>query len=142
MSPEHANHLGNVHGGVIMKIVDETAAIVAMRHVQGMAVTVAVDSMTFRRPIHIGDIVICTGHVTWVSEHSMEIRVTVKAEHPISGAQTHTNTAHLVFVAIDKAGRPTEVPGLELETDAEHALFNAGKERQARRLRERSKELD
>jgi len=137
MMPEHANHFGNVHGGIIMKLADEAAAIAAMRHAQRPAVTVAMDSMTFKRPVHIGEIVTCKATITYTHNSSMEVTVYVTAEEPITGKTTHTNSAHLVFVALDQDGRPCAVPGLILSTEEEHERFEEGKRRQERRLTER-----
>lgn len=137
MMPEHGNHYGNVHGGIIMKLADEAAAIAAMRHAQKRAVTVAMDSMTFRQPVQIGDLVTCTAHVTYVSKTSMEVNVEVHAENPISGQLTHTNSAYLVFVALNEAGRPAPVPPLSLETEADVAEYARGKARQEARLAQR-----
>src|SRR5512134_2427020 len=91
MHPEHANLLGNVHGGSIMKLVDEAGALACMRHAQRKAVTVAIDSMTFRQPIKIGDLVILNAEVTYTGRTSMEVTVEVLAENPLTGEQTHTN---------------------------------------------------
>lgn len=137
MMPEHANHFGNVHGGIIMKLADEAAAIAAMRHAQKPAVTVAMDSMTFREPVHIGEIVRCTATISYAHKSSMEVTVEVCAEEPISGRMTHTNSAYLVFVALDDQGRPSPVPDLLLTTDEERTHYEEAKARQARRLAER-----
>jgi uncharacterized protein (TIGR00369 family) len=85
MQPEHANNLGNVHGGWIMKLMDEAGALACMRHAQQRVVTVAVDRMTFRQPIRLGDLVILTAEVSYVGRTSMEAEVQVEAENPISG---------------------------------------------------------
>ena len=135
MHLEHANLLGNVHGGWIMKLVDEAAALACMRHAQRKVVTVAIDSMVFRKPIKIGDLIVLNAEVTYVGRTSMEAEVQVLAENPITGEQTHTNTAYLVYVALDDDGRPTAVPPLLLETDAERRKSEAAKERQERRLK-------
>jgi len=94
MHPEHANLLGNVHGGWIMKLVDEAGALACMRHAQKKVVTVAIDSMTFRQPIKIGDLVILTAEVTYTGHTSMEAEVQVVAEKPINGERTNTNTPY------------------------------------------------
>src|SRR5678810_3597 len=94
MHPEHANLLGNVHGGWIMKLVDEAGALACMRHAQKKVVTVAIDSMTFRQPIRIGDLIILNAEVTYTGRTSMEVTVEVVAENPITGERTHTNTAY------------------------------------------------
>jgi uncharacterized protein (TIGR00369 family) len=137
MHPEHANLLGNVHGGWIMKLVDEAAALACMRHAQRKVVTVAIDSMTFRKPIKIGDLIILNAEVTYTGRTSMEAEVQVLAENPITGEQNHTNTAYLVYVALDDEGRPTAVPPLLLETEAEERKAEAARERQERRLKQR-----
>src|ERR1051325_6934774 len=93
MHPQHANLLGNVHGGWIMKLVDEAGALACMRHAQRKVVTVAIDSMTFRQPIKLGDLVILTAEVSYTGRTSMEVTVEVVAENPITGERTPTNTA-------------------------------------------------
>jgi uncharacterized protein (TIGR00369 family) len=137
MMPEHANHFGNVHGGIIMKLADEAAAIAAMRHAQRPAVTVAMDSMTFRQPVNVGDLVTCTAHVTYVHKSSMEVRVEVHAENLVSGEITHTNSAYLVFVALGDDERPARVPALLLDTEDDRAAWAAAEERQNYRLAQR-----
>jgi len=137
MHPEHANLLGNVHGGWIMKLVDEAGALASMRHAQRKVVTVAIDSMVFRQPIRIGDLIILTAEVTYTGRTSMEVEVQVQAENPITGERTHTNTAYLVYVAVDDNGRPSTVPPLEAETEQEKEKMERAKERQERRLKEK-----
>jgi uncharacterized protein (TIGR00369 family) len=140
MQPEHANQRGDVHGGWIMKLVDEAGALAAMRHAQSRVVTVAIDRMRFHEPIRIGDLVILQAEVTYVGRSSLETRVQVIAENPITGARTHTNTGYLVYVALDESGRPTPVPALLPETEAESRRMAAGRERQAYRLSQRGQD--
>jgi len=135
MLPEHANPLGNVHGGIIMKLVDEAGGLCAMRHAQRPAVTIAVDSMTFHSPVHVGNLVTLRASLNYVGNTSMEVGVKVTAENPITGECTHTNSAYLVYVALDDAGRPAKVPGLILETEAERRRWEEGRARQEHRLR-------
>lgn len=135
MQPEHANPVGNVHGGWIMKLVDECAALACMRHARRRVVTVAVDSMTFRQPIRIGDLVTLTAEVTYAGHTSMEAEVHVEAENPITGVKTHTNNAYVVYVAIDEAGQPVPVPPLLAETPEEQARMDQARHRQADRLK-------
>lgn len=137
MHPEHANLLGNVHGGWIMKLVDEAGALACMRHAQRKVVTVAIDSMTFRQPIKIGDLVILKAEVSFTGRTSMEAEVQVLAENPITGEQTHTNNAYLVYVALDDEGKPTNVPPLKAETEDEIRMIEKAKERQAYRLKQK-----
>jgi uncharacterized protein (TIGR00369 family) len=135
MHLEHANLLGDVHGGWVMKLVDEAGALACMRHAQKKVVTVAIDSMTFREPIKIGDLVILKAEVSYTGRTSMEAAVEVVAENPITGEQTHTNTAYLVYVALDDEGRPSSVPQLQAETEEEKQKMERARERQQQRLK-------
>jgi acyl-CoA hydrolase len=137
MMPEHANTHGNVHGGWIMKLVDEAGALASTRHAAHRTVTVAIDQMVFRHPIHIGDLVLFNAEVTYAGHTSMEVEVHVIAENPISGEQIHTNAAYLVYVAIDDKGRPTRIPSLVAETPEEQARMAAAMERHQKRLSQR-----
>jgi uncharacterized protein (TIGR00369 family) len=141
MQPEHANNLGNVHGGWIMKLVDEAGALACMRHAQQRVVTVAVDQMTFRQPIRTTDLVTLTGEVSYVGHTSMEAEVQVIAENPITGERTHTNTAYLVYVALDENHHPVSVPPLIPETEAQRLRMEEGQARQAYRLAQSKKSL-
>jgi uncharacterized protein (TIGR00369 family) len=140
MGPQNANTQGNVHGGVIMKMVDEAGAIVAMRHSGHPVVTVAVDSMTFMEPIYVGHLVLCKAELTYAGRTSMEVRVEVVAEHPFRGTSTLTNTAYLVYVALDENRRPTTIPELFYENSEEQARALAAQERQTYRKRQRELE--
>ena len=137
MHPEHANLLGNVHGGWIMKLVDEAGALACMRHAQRKVVTVAIDSMTFRQPIKIGDLIVLNAEVTYTGRTSMEAEVEVLAENPVTGERTYTNNAYLVYVALDDEGKPTTVRQLLAETDDEKHKMEQAKERQERRLKQK-----
>jgi acyl-CoA hydrolase len=134
MMPEHANIHGNVHGGWIMKLADEAGALASTRHAAHRTVTVAIDQMVFRHPIHIGDLVLLNAEVTYAGRTSMEVEVDVIAENPISGEQIHTNAAYLVYVAIDDNDKPTRVPPLLAETPEEQARMDAALVRHNRRL--------
>ena len=140
MGPQDANTYGNVHGGIIMKMVDEAGALVAMRHAQTPVVTVAVDSMTFRKPIFVGNLVMCDAELTYVGQTSMEARVLVYAENPLDGEKVLTNSAFLVYVALTKEGTPTTVPELIYETPAQRARATEARERQAYRKQQRALE--
>lgn len=140
MGPQDTNGLGNVHGGVIMKMVDEAAGLAAMRHAHRPAVTVVMDSMTFMEPIRVGMLVQCNAELTYVGRTSMEIRVEVIAENPLEGVSRVTNTAYLVFVALNENGRPTEVPPLIFETDEQRKRAELAMERQAYRKQQKARE--
>jgi uncharacterized protein (TIGR00369 family) len=137
MVPEDANYMGNVHGGVIMKLVDNTGGLCAMRHAQRQVVTVAIDSMTFHSPVQVGDVLTLNASVNWTGRTSIEVGVRVVAENPLTGECTHTNTAFLVYVALDDQGRPVEVPPLLLETAEERRRWTEAEARQQRRLERR-----
>lgn len=138
----HANLLGNVHGGEIMKLADNTAGAVAFRHSGGPAVTAAMDEMTFLEPVRVGDIIRTFGQVNWVGRSSMEIGVRVEAQpwgnatdHPV-----HVASAYFVFVAIDEHGAPRPVPALVTETPQDVRRAREAEIRRAHRLA-RKKEI-
>lgn len=134
MQPDNANLLGNVHGGHIMKLVDEAGALACMKHSHQRVVTVAIDRMTFKHPIRIGDLVTIKAEVSYVGNTSMEAEVSVMAENPTTGESWHTNTAYLVYVGLDEDGKPVPVPALKPENEHERRRMEMGAERQAYRL--------
>ena len=137
MERQHANLRGDVHGGWIMKLVDQAGGLAAMRHAQNRVVTVAIDQMTFYEPIRVGDFITLNASLTYVGRTSMEVRVEVIAEDPILGSRSHTNTAYLVYVALDDEGRPKAVPRLIAESELEKRRMEEGKNRQEIRLERR-----
>ncbi len=137
MGPTDANLHGNVHGGNIMKLMDEAGASAAMRHAHRLVVTVAVDQVLFREPIHLGDLVTLTAELTYVGRTSLETRIEVTAQNLLTEQSTHTNTAYFVYVALDETGCPTAVPHLLISTPEEQRDWEAAKARQAYRLAQR-----
>ncbi len=137
MIPSDANPLGIVHGGEILKMVDEAGGLAAMRHARCPVVTVRLDSMTFLEPIYVGDLVVVKAMVNWVGRTSMEVGIRVEAENPVTGVRTHTNTAFAVYVALDEEGRPKPVPPLVLETEEEKRRWAEAEKRQQHRLAQR-----
>jgi acyl-CoA hydrolase len=119
MAPTDANILGNVHGGVIMREVDTVAGMAATRHAGRVAVTAAIDELSFKGPVHVGDLLHVTASVNAAGSTSMEVGVRVEAEPWRGGERRHTTTAYLVFVALDEDGHPVPVPPLEVETEEE-----------------------
>lgn len=134
MERQHANLRGDVHGGWIMKLVDQAGGLAAMRHAQSRVVTVAIDQMTFYEPIRVGDFITLNASLTYVGRTSMEVRVEVIAEDPIFGSRSHTNTAYLVYVALDDEGHPKPVPSLIAESELEKRRMEEGENRQKIRL--------
>ncbi len=141
MGVQDANIAGNVHGGWIMKLCDDVAAIAATRLAGGRVVTAAVDEMRFRSPIHVGDVVTLRATVNAAWRTSMEVGVRVEAESPRTGERRHTSTAYLTMVALDEDGRPTEVPPLRCESDTERRRESEAQLRRANRLAEREQIL-
>jgi acyl-CoA hydrolase len=142
MMPQHANNLGHVFGGVILSMMDRTAAVAAIRHTRSTCVTVSVDRVDFREPIHLGDLVIMKASVNYTGRTSMEIGVRVDCENLIEGVRRHTNSCYLTFVAVDRNGRPVEVPAVIPQTDDEKRRYAAAGERRRIRLEERTAEGD
>lgn len=134
MVAEHANHLGHVHGGWIMKLIDETGGLAATRHARRPVVTVAVDGMVFHRPVLTGSVLQLVASVVYVGRTSMDVMVEVFHEDPIQSTMDLVNTAHMVYVALDEQHRPMLVPRLQPATQVELELFEEAAE--ARRLRE------
>jgi acyl-CoA hydrolase len=135
MMPSDANPLGNIHGGYVMKLVDEAGGLAAMRHARRPVVTVAVDSMSFLSPVKVGHLLTLRSAVNWVGHTSIEVGVHVEAENPITGDITHTNSAFAVYVALDDDGHPVPVPPLILETEDEKRRWAEAEARQEIRLR-------
>lgn len=142
MIPLDANPAGNVHGGVVVKIIDEAAGVVAARHARTNVVTASIDRMDFHHPIFVGDLLFFKASLNFVGRTSMEIGVRVEAENLLTGEVRHAASAYLTFVAVGAEGRPAEVPPLVLETEAEQRRNCEAKARRATRLAERSKETD
>jgi uncharacterized protein (TIGR00369 family) len=140
MESRDANPAGNVHGGVIMKLIDTTAGVVASRHARSNVVTASIDRLDFHHPVFVGDLLFLKGSLNMVGKTSMEIGVRVEAEDILSGEVKHTASAYLTFVALDKEGRPAEVPRLILETEDEMRRNREAAKRRELRLAERRQE--
>jgi acyl-CoA hydrolase len=131
MQVADANVAGNVHGGTIMKLVDNAAGLAAAKHAGGLAVTAVMDEMSFLQPVYLGDVVTLKASVNEAFSTSMEVGVRVESESLSSGATKHTSSAYLVFVAVDEHGQPRKVPPLLAETEEE-----AQRQKEARLRRE------
>jgi len=110
MMPFHANTAGNVHGGHIMKFIDDAAYVIATRHARRNTVTASIDRLDFHRPVHVGDLLTLKASLNDTGRSSMEIGVRVEAEDLQSGEVRHIASAYLTFVALDDQGRPTPIP--------------------------------
>ena len=142
MNPQDANPAGNVHGGVIMKLIDTAAGTVAVRHARSNVVTAAIDRLDFHQPVFIGDLLTLKASLNFAGRTSMEIGVRVEAENCMTGDVRHTSSAYLTFVALDKTGHPLDVPPLVLETDDDKRRNEESKARREMRTLERKKEKE
>ena len=144
MTQADANLAGNVHGGVIMKLVDNTASLVARRHTGENGVTASIDRLDFHSPVFIGDLLRIKASINYVGNTSMEIGARIEAEDVVSGKIRHTGSAYLTFVALDKAHRPIQIPPIIFETEMEKRRNLAAFERRKSRFEaiERMKEID
>jgi acyl-CoA hydrolase len=121
--PHMQNVRGDLFGGELMALVDQAAAVAAIRHAGGPAVTASIERVDFRERIPVGALVSCVATVDYVGNSSMDITVEVYSERVSSGEKRHTHTAHVVFVAVDDEGKPKRVPRLAPETDEERARY-------------------
>ena len=129
MMPSQTNPVGFVHGGELMKMMDNTAAIVALRHSQHPVVTAEVDTITFKNPVHIGELVTIDARLTFVSHATMETSITATAENMLSGEKRTVLAATFIFVALDTNGKAMEVPPLIISTEEEERFFAQGQAR-------------
>jgi acyl-CoA hydrolase len=136
-----ANSAGNIHGGTVMKLCDEAAALAAVKHSRRRVVTAAMDRMNFLYPIRIGELVTFSATVNAVWRTSMEVGVRVDAENPRTGETRHTNTAYITMVALDDDGNPSAVPPLIAETAEQARRMREAELRRANRLAEREQIL-
>ena len=143
MNATDANIFGNVHGGHVMKWVDEIAYACAARYCAGVAVTAAVDRIDFHEPIHVGELLHIAARVVYVGRTSMEIEIALHAEDIPTGHMRHTNTCHFTFVALENVQnpRPRAVPKLICRTREDKARYIQAKMRRERGMEYR-KERD
>jgi acyl-CoA hydrolase len=130
MTPLEANPAGNVHGGIIMKLIDEAAGVVACRHARTNVTTASIDRLDFHDAVHIGSLLFFRASLNLVGRSSMEVGVRVDAENLLTGEIRHTASAYLTYVALDDRGRPHNVPPLILETEED---IRRNREAQVRR---------
>ncbi|HUL01575.1 MAG TPA: acyl-CoA thioesterase [Nitrospirota bacterium] len=134
MTHLEANPAGNVHGGIIMKLIDEAGGVVACRHARTNVTTASIDKLDFHSAVHIGNLLFFKARLNLVGKSSMEIGVRVEAENLLTGEVSHTASAYLTYVAIDAEGRPQNVPPLILETEEDTRRNREAKIRREMRL--------
>lgn len=119
MMPLHANHYGSVHGGTILKLVDEAAFVAATKHARKNVVVASMDNIEFRHPVGVGDVLTLRASVYHVGRTSMDVEVEIETEKIKQGRILKVGSAYLTMVALDKKGKPAEVPRLILKTKEE-----------------------
>ena len=137
LTPSHLNHYGRLFGGQLMMWIDEVAGIVARRHANSLITTAAVDNLQFKGPAYVEQVVVLVGKLTHVGHSSMEVRVDSYVED-LDGTRRVINRAYLVEVAIDREGKPIEVPGLILETEVQKAEWEGAERRKQLRIERRN----
>lgn len=135
MTPNMANFSGNIHGGYLLSFLDKVAYACAARYTGSGIVTLSVDSVFFKEPIHVGDLVTCLAQVNYVGRTSLEVGIKVIAENLQTRTKRHTNTCYFTMVAIDAEGKPAAIPPLTLEKEVDKRRFEEGRLRREMRLK-------
>jgi acyl-CoA hydrolase len=139
MTPDMSNFAGNVHGGLLLKCLDQVAYTCATRYARNYAVTLSVDQVVFREPIHVGELVTFEASVNRTGRSSMEIGVRVTTQDLVQQSVRHTNSCYFTMVAVGPDGRPVPVPPWEPRTEEERRRHvAAGRRRELRREIERA----
>jgi acyl-CoA hydrolase len=134
MMPIHANHYGSVHGGTILRMVDEAAFVTATKHARKNVVMASMDHIVFKHPVNIGDILNVKARLCYVGRSSMDVEVRIETERLKEGEVLKIGSAHLTMVALDEQGRPSEVPGIILRTKADKLKSRQALMRRKKRL--------
>ncbi len=134
MPPHAANFSGKVHGGYLMQLLDRVAYACAARYSKGYVVTLSVDQVMFKQPVHVGEMVTFYAAVNMVGRSSMEVGIKVMAENLAEGERRHTNTCYFTMVAVDKNGQPKAIEPLLHDNDTERYREAEAKLRKKARL--------
>ena len=137
MMPHEANPAGNIHGGEVMKQIDNAAGVVAIRHARTNVVTASIDRLDFHHPVLIGNLLVLKAALNWVGNSSMEIGVRADTEDLMTGVVRHVVSAYLTFVALDAQGRPVKVPAYAPETPEQRRRYQEALRRRELRLAEK-----
>ena len=133
MTPDMANFSGVVHGGSLLKLLDQVAYACAARYSKSYVVTASLDQVFFKEKIQVGELVTLSANVNYVGRTSMEVGIKVVAENLRTREKRHTNSSYFTMVAVDESGKPVPVPPLNLETELEKRLFESAKMRKQMR---------
>jgi uncharacterized protein (TIGR00369 family) len=134
MTPDTANFSGNVHGGTILKLLDQAAYACASRYAGRYVVTISVDRVTFRQPVHVGELVTFLASVNHTGRSSMEVGIKVVAEDIRKQSVRHVNSCFFTMIAVDEERKPVEVPQLVPSTPEEERRYKAAEARKKLRL--------
>ena len=134
MTPDTANFAGNVHGGHLLKVLDQVAYSCASRFARHYCVTAAVDRVWFRRAVHVGELVTFMASVNYTGRSSIEVGIRVEAEDILTGVRRHTTSCYFVMVALDENGKARRVPQFEPVTELEKERWAKAEQRRAQRL--------
>lgn len=129
MTPDMANFAGNVHGGTLLKFLDQVAYTCASKYAGHYAVTLSVDRVVFREPLHVGELVTFDASVNYTGKTSMEIGIKVTTEDLIAGTKRHTNSCYFTMVALDGDRNPVTVPPWTPVTDVQKRRYRAAQKR-------------
>jgi acyl-CoA hydrolase len=133
MTPDMANFSGKVHGGHLLKLLDQVAYACAARYAKSYVVTAALDHVTFKQPVEVGELVTFMANINYVGQSSMEVGVKVIAENLRTKEKRHASSCFFTMVAMGEDGGKVDLPPLDIETDIERRLFEAGKMRKEMR---------
>ncbi|WP_304986181.1 acyl-CoA thioesterase [Coxiella-like endosymbiont] len=134
MTPEKINFAGNIHGGYILKLIDQTAYACAARYSGHYVVTLSVDGVLFKQPIYVGELVTCYANVNYVGRSSMEVGIKIVAENLATGEKRHTNSCYVTMIAVNKNLKPIEIKPLTIHNEIEQRRFEEAKMRRQMRL--------
>lgn len=134
MTPDMVNFQGNIHGGYLLSLLDRVAYACAARYAAKTVVTLSVDQVFFKEPIHVGELVLCYASVNYVGTTSMEVGIRVVAENIFTQVSRHTNTCFFTMVAVDDAGKPTKITPLTLNNETQKRRFDEALLRKQSRL--------
>ncbi|WP_019673373.1 acyl-CoA thioesterase [Psychrobacter lutiphocae] len=136
MTPDMANFIGNVHGGDLLKMLDQVAYACASRYSGSYVVTLSVDQVMFLEPIYVGELVTFAANINHVGRTSMEVGIRVEAENIQERTVRHTNSCYFTMVAVDENGKPTPVPPLEIKDYVQQCRFDAAAARKEMRMQQ------
>jgi len=131
MTPDMANFTGNVHGGTLLKLLDQVAYACASRYSRRYAVTLSVDRVIFREPIRVGELLILSASINYTGRTSMEVGIRVETENIHTGVRRHTNSCYFTMVATDDDGKPHPVPQLVPRTEVQQRRYSEAEKRRA-----------